>query len=248
MIQVDQTIPCSQCPLQVCEGLRSLDPEQLEYVQQFKGGEVRILRGELVIEQGSDISRLYTILDGILIRYRTLEDGRRQIVNFMFPGDLIGLQGAFTEPASHSIEALLDARLCLFRRSEFHQLVSQHPQLGYDLTWLAAKEENALEGHIVSLGQRSARERVTYLAVWLIDRALATGVAKDDNVLHLTITQSQIADMLGLSLVHTNRTIRQLEREGLVIWKSHEICVPDLEKAVDYAHFDRSLDRLKPFI
>ena len=248
MHEVSDPIPCQQCPLQDCPGLRELDERQLSYMSDFKAGEVRLDRTEILIEQETETRHLFTVIEGVLMRYRMLEDGRRQIVNFMFPGDLAGLQGAFEEPASHTIETLLDSRLCFFKRSDFSQLIGQHPRLGYDLVWLAAKEERALEEHIVALGQRSARERLTYLAVWLLDRALATGVSADDNVLHLSITQNQIADMLGLSLVHTNRTVRQLEREGLVIWKTREITVPDMDKACEFAHFERRIGKYRPFI
>lgn len=234
--------------MQACTGLRELDPSQLAYMQEFKDGEIQLDRGDILIEEGASNTRLYTVLEGVLIRSRSLDDGRRQIVNFMFPGDLIGLQGAFDEPSSHAIEALVDARLCQFRRGDFERLIAQHPSLGYDITWLAAKEETALEGHIVSLGQRNARERVTYLAVWLLERALSTCLASDSNVLALPITQAQIADMLGLSLVHTNRTIRQLEREGLVEWKSRQVCVPDMKRAADFAQFDLESSRPRPFI
>lgn len=246
--EVANPVACPDCPLQNCPGLRKLDPLQLTYMQKFKDGEVALDRGDVLIEEGATYSRLFTVLDGVLIRSRSLDDGRRQIVNFMFPGDLIGLQGAFDEPSSHTIEALIDARLCRFQRGDFGQLISEHPSLGYDITWLAAKEETALEGHIVSLGQRNARERVTYLAVWLLDRAKATCLANDDNIVSLPITQAQIADMLGLSLVHTNRTIRQLEREGLVDWKSRAIHVANLEKAAEFAQFERDAEKCRPFI
>ncbi|WP_370031203.1 Crp/Fnr family transcriptional regulator [Qipengyuania mesophila] len=248
MHEIDDPVACIACPLQACPGLRSLEERQLAYMQTFKDGELGLERGDVLIDEGAAHERLYTVLDGVLIRSRSLDDGRRQIVNFMFPGDLVGLQGAFDEPSSHAVEALIDARLCRFRRNDFVELISTHPRLGYDITWLAAKEETALEGHIVSLGQRSARERVAYLAVWLLDRAQATCLADEQNVVSLPITQAQIADMLGLSLVHTNRTLRQLEREGLVEWKSRAIHVPDLARAADYAQFDRQADRCRPFI
>ena len=248
MHEVPNPIACPACPLQACPGLRKLDPGQLQFMQEFKDGEVLLDRGDTLIREGARHTRLYTVLDGVLIRSRSLADGRRQIVNFMFPGDLVGLQSAFDEPSSHTIEALIDARLCRFQRNDFTKLITEHPSLGYDLTWLAAKEETALEGHIVSLGQRSARERVTYLAVWLLKRAQSTCLADDGNIVRLPITQAQIADMLGLSLVHTNRTIRQLEREGLVIWKSREICVPDMDAACKVAQFERDDNSLRPFI
>ena len=64
----------------------------------------------------------------------------------------------------------------------------------------------------------------------------------------MAITQSQIADMLGLSLVHTNRTIKSLDRDGLVEWSSREICVPDMAKAAKFASFERSEQGHRPFV
>ena len=248
MFEIAEPYACLECPLQDCPGLRPLDGAQLAYMQSVKQAEVSCERGDMVLKEGDETDYLFTVLDGVAIRYLELEDGRRQIINFMFPGDLIGLQGAFDEPLSHSVEAVLPLRLCRFRRSDFVHLIKEHPRLGFDITWLAAKEENALEGHIVSLGQRSARERVVYLAAWLLDRALATGIARDGNRLSMAITQSQIADMLGLSLVHTNRTIKSLDRDGLVEWSSREICVPDMDKAAEFASFERSEKGRRPFV
>ena len=248
MFEVADPYDCLNCPLQDCPGLRPLDRDTRAYMNRFKKGEYRFDRGDTIIEEGRDTRRLHTVLEGVLIRYLSLEDGRRQIVNFMFPGDLVGLQGAFDEPASHSVEALIDARLCNFPRSDFVTLLRDQSQLGYDITWLAAKEETELEGHILSLGQRSAKERVVFLAVWLIDRALATGLADESNRLEIPVTQSQIADMLGLSLVHTNRTLRALDRDGMVLWTSRELCVPDMDKAAEYADFDRARRSSRPFI
>ncbi len=248
MDSVKNPVPCKHCPLQSCPGLRPLEPDELEYMSAFKQGEIRLDRGERLIEQGKLHSQLFTVLEGVMIRFRSLEDGRRQIVSFMFPGDLVGLQSAFHEEATHSVEPILPARLCVFDRSKFHSLITDKPELGFDLTWLAAKEETALEEHIVALGRRSAKERVAYLAVWLIERALSTCMVGSDNRMAISITQAQIADMLGLSLVHTNRTIKYLEREGLVEWSNREIRVADMDKAAEFANFDRSSSRPRPFI
>ncbi len=248
MLDVAEPYECVNCPLLECRGLRPLEKDQRDYMRSIKQGEKLYERGDTVLREEEDTRHLYTVLEGVLIRYRSLEDGRRQIVNFMFPGDLVGLQGAFDEPSSHSVEVLIPARLCVFNRGDFTHLIKHNPELGYDVTWLAAKEETALEGHIVSLGQRSAKERVVFLAVWLLDRAIATGLAHDNNVLDIPVTQSQIADMLGLSLVHTNRTIRALDRENLVQWGPREICVPDMDKAADYSNFERSRKGQRPYI
>lgn len=248
MLVVANPVPCRACPLAACAGLRPHSEDEIPHIQRFKSGEIRLERGEVLIEQSVTRGGLFTLLDGIMMRYRTMEDGRRQIVNFMFPGDLIGLQGTFGEPASHSVEALLDARLCVFDSGHYYDLIVAQPSLGYDITWLAAKEERALEEHLVALGRRSAKERVAYLAVWLLERARGTCMAGDQNRLAVTITQAQIADMLGLSLVHTNRTIKSLERAGLVRWRQGTIEVADIAAAAEFAHFDQAILQPRPYL
>lgn len=243
-----QTVACKNCPLQKQPRMRSLDDKQVEYLQEFKRGEMTVEREGMVIEQGQFGPHLYTVLEGVLIRYRSLEDGRRQIVNFMFPGDLIGLQSAFDGPASHAVEALIDARLCMFERGNFPEFIGSHPRLAYDIVWLAAAEETQLEEHLVALGQRTAKERLVYLAVWLMDRAQTSGISDKHNKLSLPITQAQVADMLGLSLVHTNRTLRALLSDGLVEWRPGEICIPDMDAACEFAQYSRDLEGERPFI
>lgn len=228
---------CIECPLVPCEGLSQPSPEMRGWIATFRQGEVRYDRGEIVFAQGSRPRQLYTVLSGIVMRSRLLEDGRRQIINFMFPGDFIGLQSAIDSEMSHEVEAVTATTLCVFARERFFELVASQPQLSFDLTWLAAHEEAALEEHIVSLGQRNARERMTALAVFLVQRGMDTRLAPG-GVLAITITQGQIADMLGLSLVHTNRTLQALRRLQLVDWTLTYIRIPDMEAARRFAGID----------
>lgn len=248
MITVANPVPCRECPLMACPGLRPHEPDEIPHIQRFKIGEVRLERGEALIEQGITRGGLYTLLQGVMMRYRMLADGRRQIVNFSFPGDLIGLEGTFGEEASHSVEALLPVRLCVFDTPRYFDLIVAKPSLGYDITWLAAKEETALEEHLVALGRRSARERIAYLAVWLLERARATCLATQHNRLEVSITQAQIADMLGLSLVHTNRSVKALERQGLVVWRQAFIEVPDLAAAAEFAQCEQGQEKPRPYL
>ncbi|WP_170005007.1 Crp/Fnr family transcriptional regulator [Pseudopontixanthobacter vadosimaris] len=231
------------------KGLRPLTPDLLGFVQKFKEGEVQLERGGLLLEQEKRSVHLHTLLEGVLVRFLTLEDGRRQIVNFMFPGDFVGFQGAFDDKLNHSVQALLPARLCSFGRRRFHELVSEHPALAYDLIWLAACEETELEDHMAALGQRDAREKVAYMAVWLHDRAAASGISMlDGQHLDLPITQAQIADMLGLSLVHAHRTLKALARDGLLFWTPGRISLPDRQRAVNFAQYAGRSHKQRPFI
>jgi CRP-like cAMP-binding protein len=240
-------IPCALCPLAGCDGLRPLDAAQVAFMEGLKQGELSIDRGAQVLVQGQRSAHVFTVLEGVLIRFKLLEDGRRQIVNFMFPGDLIGLQAAMGEPLGHGVEALTRARLCVFPRDRFPDLIHNDPGLGYDVIWLAAKEEEALEEHLVALGQRSARERIAYLAVFLVQRGIETGLASS-NAVALTVTQTQIADMLGLSLVHTNRTLQALRQSNLIIWSLNEIQIADMDAAREFARFDHTQNRRRPYL
>ncbi|MDP3551868.1 MAG: Crp/Fnr family transcriptional regulator [Novosphingobium sp.] len=239
--------PCLACPLEACPGLHQPQSELRGWIATFRLGEVRFARGEQVFAQGARLPHLFTVLSGVLMRTRLLEDGRRQIINFMFPGDFIGLQAALDEEMSHSVEALTSVTLCTFARGRFFELAAQQPQLSFDLTWLAAHEEAALEEHIVSLGQRNARERMVALAVFLVQRGMDTGLAPN-GLLPLTVTQGQIADMLGLSLVHTNRSLQALRRLGLVDWTLSAIRIPDMDEARRFARLDAPSPSPRPYI
>ena len=99
-----------------------------------------------------------------------LDDGRRQILNYALPADMLGLQGALMNEMEHSVEALTPLVLCVFPRSKLWDLYSRLPSLAFDITWLAAREEQLIDEHLVSLGRRTALERAAYLLLHLFTR------------------------------------------------------------------------------
>src|ERR1051325_12111114 len=96
--QESPIIPCVNCPLQKVSGLRPLSDSQVEFMLSFKQGEVYVAKGAQMLSPGVTSPHLYTLLQGVVFRFRSLDDGRRQIVNFLFPGDMIGLPGAMGGP------------------------------------------------------------------------------------------------------------------------------------------------------
>jgi CRP/FNR family transcriptional regulator, anaerobic regulatory protein len=240
-------IPCANCPLQTLAGLRPLTARQVDYMQDFKQGELHVAKGAQMLSEGATTPHLYTVLHGIAFRFRTLEDGRRQIVNYLFPGDLIGLQGAMDDPLLYGVETVTDVRVCIFGRERILELFANHPRLGFDVAWLAAREEGALDGHLLSVGRRNARERIAYLALFLFLRGRATGMAERSH-LDIALTQAQVADTVGLSVVHTNKTLQKLRRSNVVQWTAGRISISDLQKTIDYAKYDLPIESARPFI
>jgi CRP-like cAMP-binding protein len=240
-------IPCTNCPLQAAPGLRALRQRQLEFMTSFKQGELYVAKGGQMLSQGVVSPHLYTLLQGVLFRFKTLDDGRRQIVNFMFPGDMVGLQSAMEDPMQHGVEAVTEARVCIFQRERFMDLFATHPRLGFDMAWLAARQEISLDEHLTSVGRRTARERLVYLALFLFLRGRQTGLAGKDH-LDISLTQAQIADTIGLSVVHTNKTLQALRRANLIEWTADRIGIHDVDAAIEYAKYEQPIESQRPFI
>lgn len=210
----NEAVPCSRCPLRNLKAFAAISASELAFIQAFKKNEVVLEAGSEILAEGSRTGDLYTLLQGMAFRYRTLSDGRRQILNFLFPGDFIGMQEQIAVDSPHGVEALTAATLCAFPSERLFDMYRSHPQLGYDITWLTAHEEHIVDDNLLSVGRRSASERVAMLLISVVKRAEAAGLSTEGSV-PFPITQQHIADALGLSLVHTNKTLRSLEKLGL---------------------------------
>jgi CRP-like cAMP-binding protein len=213
-----QAVSCENCPLRSNPVFREFSPEELKFISSFKRGELRVDAGALILSEGAHSAQLFTLLSGWAFRYKTLEDGRRQILNYILPGDLVGLQGSVMGEMQHSVEALSPVVLCVFQRDKLPTLFANHPGLGFDITWLASREERMLDEILLSVGRRSAIERAAYLVAFIYQRARRAGGAGDGQRVLLPISQQHVADTLGLSIVHTNKTLRKLAERGLIRW------------------------------
>jgi len=243
---IPRRIPCAKCPLANIQGFRKFTGEELEFVQSFKTGELSVEAGTTVLSEGSHSDHLYTVLSGWGFRHKILENGRRQILNFLLPGDLVGLQGSLQHEMGHSVEALSQMFLCVFERSRLWDLYRNFPGLAYDLTWLAAREERILDEHLLSIGQRTAEEGAAYLILFLFSRAERRGMANKSSM-EIPLTQRHIADALGLSLVHTNRILNRLSRRKVINWQNHTLRI-EHKKLVEIAGWVPDLDDDRPYI
>ena len=214
-------VPCQRCPLRKLKIFRPFTAEELTFVATFKTGELTAEAGSMLFLEGASSAHLYTVLSGWAFRYKLLPDGRRQILNYCFPGDFIGLQGSVMEEMQHSIEALSDMVLCVFQREGLWRLFESYAGLSFDVTWLAARSEQILDQQLLSVGRRSAMERCAHLLMLFAGRAEGLELAGAPNKVRIPITQQHIADTLGLSLVHTNRTLGRLIRDRVISWKEH---------------------------
>jgi CRP-like cAMP-binding protein len=207
---------------------KPIDAAQLEFIQSFKIGEMSVRAREPIIREDDTSDHLYTVLDGWAFRYKTLADGRRQILNFLLPGDLIGLQAKLFESATHGVEALTGVRVCVFARERIWDVFRAHPALAYDMTWLGAREEHFVDDSLLSAGRRSAAEAVAALMLHLFRRGRALGYGST-KTMPVPITQAHIADAVGLSTVHANRTLRSMRARRLFVLEAGVMRDVDVE-------------------
>jgi len=236
---------CTACGLRQSGAFTTLAPDQLAFIEHYRSSVLDMPAGGTLVHEQHPSGTLYTLYAGWAFRYKTLSDGRRQILNFLLPGDLIGLQQEFGEGvAMHGIDALTDIRLCVFPRAGLGTLFGQYPDLGYDVTWLAAREQGMLDDHLLTVGRRTAAERVAMLLMHLYRRLDRLGLAQGGSV-EFPLTQQHIADALGLSLVHTNKTLRRLQRLGLHELRGGRLSLPNPRALVRLAdYYDAPLRRV----
>ena len=233
-------IPCASCPLRERPAFRALSREELVFMHGFKRGELIVDPGATILLEEAASPHLYTILEGWAFRHKAIEDGRRQVLNFALPGDLVGLQLAIMNEMQHTVTALTRTRLCVFQRDKVWSVFTDHAALGFAMTWSAAREEQLLDGHLLSVGQRKALERVAYLILHLYERAEGVGYAGAD-VLQAPFTRSHLADALGITTVHLSRTLRRLRDRQLVRWVDDRLEIlnrPELERLAAYERIE----------
>jgi len=239
--------PCARCPLRRLPAFRKFTPEEIEFIAAFKSGELRLEAGNTIFSEGTNSPHLYTVLSGWTFKYKALEDGRRQIVNYALPGDFIGLQASILDSIGHSIEALSDVVLCVFPREKLWPLFERHAGLAFDVTWLAAREENILGDYLVSIGRRTAAERVAFILLNLFQRARQSGLTRG-NTVDFPFTQEHLADTAGFSLVHTNKTLKRLRASGLFKWNAASFEMVDEERMTEFVGLATPDEVVRPFL
>ncbi len=238
---------CENCPLRRQPLFTPMSDMDVRAMQRFKVGELIIDAGTPVLIEGSNSPQLYTALRGMGLRYKLTMDGQRQVVNFVFPGDFIGLQAAVMGEMSHSVQASSRMTLCVFNRSELWNFFKTHAERAFDITWLAAVEEHFLGEALTSMGQRSALEALSWALLRMFLRAEQIGLVQN-RCMALPYRQQDLADALGLSLVHTNKTLSKLREMQLADWSDGRLVINDKERLAKIAKIELEKAPVRPLL
>ncbi len=182
-------------------------------------------KGSNLMAQGEARSCVAVLLSGWAFRFQTLPDGKRQILDFVFAGALLGFGSGHSH--YYGVEAITACEVATLPSTQFKRLLIGCPTLALQVAEKVADSEMGAHEHLTGLGRRTALERVAALIVELMERTQSSKCAQSAGTLELPITQIMIGDALGLSNEHVCRTLAKLAKKGLIELSRHALRVLD---------------------
>lgn len=193
--------------------------------------------GQDLVRDGSRPKESTLLIDGMCGRYNTLMDGRRQITALHIGGDFLDLHSFLLKVMDHSVVALTDCKVVNVAHEYLQHITETQPHLTRML-WLSTVIDASINRQwIVTMGRLASNAQFAHLICELRVRLGIIGEA-DDTGFDFPLTQTEVADVLGLSLVHVNRVVQELRREELISWSGRRIGILDWDRLCKLAEFD----------
>ncbi len=211
---------CVDCAMRKMALFNRVPHKQLAWTQHYRAGQYQLKSKDCLYLEGDEHKSIYTLFDGFVKLYKTLENGKIQVMRFASPGDLLGFQGDLSGPMHHGAQALTDCLLCAFPKDKINEMLSKQMEIASEMITKNARIMAVCQEHLLSTGARNARERIAFSLFELNHRIKMLqkfrsdgGVAK---TVHLPLTQEDLADAVGLTPIHVNRTLRKMKAEKLI--------------------------------
>jgi CRP-like cAMP-binding protein len=201
---------------------------------------------EIVVRSGQELSSSNLLLEGWMARTKDLPSGERQVTELHVAGDFADLHGFTLKRLDHDLVTMSECTIGVVQHDRLQQITERYPRLAR-FYWFSANVDAAITRELaLSLGQRSAMSRMAHLFCELYMRLDAVGHARADGYA-FPLTQRELSECLGLTVVHANRTIQELRRRGLLELENRQLTILDHRGLEGIAEFDPSylyLDRL----
>lgn len=204
--------------------------------------------GRDLVHQGQSEQAAYILSAGWVCSYKLQPDGTRQVVDFQIPGDFLGLRSILLRTSDHNFEPIVDIQAVEVLKGDLLEAFAQTPRLAMAILWAVSRDEAMVVEHLVNIGRRDAMARMAHFLLELGSRLALVGIGSREGF-DCPLTQSHLADALGLSAVHVNRVLRQLREHGLVTFRDGHVSFDDHGRLVDLAEYDPAyLDQTGPLL
>ncbi len=230
---------CDRCPLRNRQGVLTHRSESGE-ITPFRSGYRRLPAKARLFIEGERPEEFFVVVTGWAHRYKLLFDGTRQILDFVLPGDMVGLPvDASARHIDHSVATITGVTLCAFPAQAVLRRLHSEAGFASRMLWIKASAEARAFERMTTLGRYNSRQRMAHLLLESFYRLRLCG-AVSGLTCEFPLTQNILADALGLSTVHVNRILRQFREEGLATVADHTLTINDLAALEKLCDFDRS--------
>ena len=228
-VRHDPHTDCHVCPIRNLALFEAVREDLLDWTQEFRTQQYTLDARRHLYREGDIIDESYTLFQGWVMLYKTLDDNKRQVLCFALPGDFLGSRGSGGGPVDHSAVAITDCIFCGFPEKQLMQLFSQRPEIAIRLMSLQQRDQSRCFNHIMSVGQKSATDSIAFMLAELYDRCHKYNFSGDPAVCFFPLSQEEIADYAGVTLVHVSRVMKDLRNQGVLENKHRKIYILDID-------------------
>jgi CRP-like cAMP-binding protein len=194
---------------------------------------------DTIVFQDSRQSAVQVILSGAAYRCRHLPNGQRQILGYLFAGDLCDANFVISNECDYDLIILTDALVAQIPLNELMDVLAAHPKIERSMLMATLVDARISREWLVNVGQRDGLQRLAHFFCEMAARLQTLGAANTDGSITIPVTQSELADTLGMTTVHVNRVLQRLRSEGLLVWKSRRLTILHPALLEQLAGFDR---------
>lgn len=199
----------------------------------------RIPPNYLLVKEGDPAVDCCLLIEGYACRHKTTSNGSRQIVSFQMPGDILDLQHLLLSRADHNVQSISVATVAWVRATDLRKVAHERPGLNEALWRDTLVDASIFREWVVNVGRRDAKARIAHLLCEFAARREKAGLGPLERF-ELPMTQEQIGDATGLTSVHVNRMLHDLEEVGVIIRNKRMIQITDWGRMCRVADFDLS--------
>ncbi len=215
----------------------TVSAEEEQIITALVAGVREVRPDQAVVRAGEELSSSFLLLDGWIARSKDLAGGERQITELNLAGDFVDLHGFTLKRLDHDLRSLTPCRLGVVPHERLRALTEEYPRLAR-IYWLMTNIDAAIHREwALSLGQRSALSHMAHLFCELCVRLDVTGLV-ENAAYDFPLTQREVAECLGLTVVHANRTIQELRRRGLIALESRRVRILDRPRLEQLSEFE----------
>lgn len=193
--------------------------------------------GQHLVREGDQPKRCFVLLDGFICASKHIGEGRRQIASFYVPGDIPDLQSLHLKVMDIAFETVTPCTVAFVGHEAMHQLCHAYPRLASALWRATLVDASIYREWVATVGQRNADARLAHLFCELFLRLDVVGLTRE-NSCELPMTQAELGDAAGISVVHVNRTLQKLRAEKLIQLANKRLKILDWDRLAAVADFD----------